>query len=429
MARAARDTKLDTRTARAKLTARRNPYWRTIGPGQQVGYLKGKRTGSWTAKYRDPDTGERYQRKLGTADDHVEADGVHVLTFYQAQEAARAFVEECRRVEPDTQQRGPYTVRDAVNDYLQEMRARGAKSVGDTQSRLNTHVLPELGNVEVYTLTAAQLRRWHRQLASTPAKRRSRPGDPPKYAEPTNDPDETRRRRATANRVLAMLKGALNHAWREGKVASDDAWRRVQPFKETDQARTRYLSNDEITRLVNACEGGFRRLVQGALYTGARYGELTRMRVDDFNSDAGTVTVRASKSGKPRHVVLTDNGAAFFETMTAGRKGDAPIFVRDDSAPWGAYQQRRPMIDACQRAKIKPAATFHTLRHTYASHLAMQGVPLAVIASNLGHTDQRMVEKHYGHLAPSYVADTIRRAGLGYDVPEDSSNVERLRQA
>jgi hypothetical protein len=40
----------------------------------------------------------------------------------------------------------------------------------------------------------------------------------------------------------------------------------------------------------------------------------------------------------------------------------------------------------------------------------MRGVPLAVIASQLGHADTRMVEKHYGHLAPSYVADTVRAA-------------------
>jgi integrase len=54
--------------------------------------------------------------------------------------------------------------------------------------------------------------------------------------------------------------------------------------------------------------------------------------------------------------------------------------------------------------------TFHGLRHTYASRLAMKGVPLAVIAAQLGHSDIRMVEKHYGHLAPNYVADRVRAA-------------------
>jgi integrase len=66
------------------------------------------------------------------------------------------------------------------------------------------------------------------------------------------------------------------------------------------------------------------------------------------------------------------------------------------------------MVEACKRAKIKPAASFHVLRHTYGSTLAMRGVPFGVIAKQLGHADTRMTEKHYARLAPSNVADTIR---------------------
>jgi integrase len=66
------------------------------------------------------------------------------------------------------------------------------------------------------------------------------------------------------------------------------------------------------------------------------------------------------------------------------------------------------MLDACRHAKIKPAVSFHILRHTHGSMLAMRGVPLGVIAEQLGHSDTRMTEKHYAHLAPSFVAETIR---------------------
>jgi len=59
-------------------------------------------------------------------------------------------------------------------------------------------------------------------------------------------------------------------------------------------------------------------------------------------------------------------------------------------------------------AQIKPAVRFHDLRHTHGSALAMKGVPLGVIAAQLGHGDTRMTEKHYAHLSPSYVAETIR---------------------
>ena len=77
------------------------------------------------------------------------------------------------------------------------------------------------------------------------------------------------------------------------------------------------------------------------------------------------------------------------------------------------------MLEACSR--IKPAISFHVLRHTHGSTLAMRGVPMGVIAEQLGHADTRMTEKHYAHLAPSYVADTIRAHfptfGIGGDDP------------
>jgi integrase len=65
------------------------------------------------------------------------------------------------------------------------------------------------------------------------------------------------------------------------------------------------------------------------------------------------------------------------------------------------------------------------VRHTYASALAMKGVPMGVIAAQLGHSDTRMTEKHYAHIAPSYVADTIRAALPGLGIVEES-NIVRL---
>ena len=81
------------------------------------------------------------------------------------------------------------------------------------------------------------------------------------------------------------------------------------------------------------------------------------------------------------------------------------------------------MADACDRAKIKPAASFHILRHTWASLSVMAGAPLMVVARNLGHSDTRMVERHYGHLAPSFIADAIRAAAPRFDISPDQKVV------
>jgi len=110
--------------------------------------------------------------------------------------------------------------------------------------------------------------------------------------------------------------------------------------------------------------------------------------------------------------------------MAAGRAGSAHLFERARTvrqatrsepaetarAPWRKSDQFRLMREACAAASIVPAVSFHELRHTYGSRLAMRGVPLGVIAAQLGHADTRMTERHYAHLAPSYVAETVRQA-------------------
>jgi hypothetical protein len=85
-------------------------------------------------------------------------------------------------------------------------------------------------------------------------------------------------------------------------------------------ARVRCLTVDETKRLANACDPVLRNLVLAGLQTGARYGELARLRVNDFNHDNGTVAIRESKSGKPRHVILTEEGRSFFRQLCAGRR-------------------------------------------------------------------------------------------------------------
>ena len=107
-------------------------------------------------------------------------------------------------------------------------------------------------------------------------------------------------------------------------------------------------------------------------------------------------------------MVLTDEAKAAFETWTSGHASADLVFRRADGEQWGTSHQKRPLDEASACAKITPAVNFHILRHTHGSHLAMNGVPMGVIAAQLGHADTRMTEKHYAHLAPNYIAQTIR---------------------
>lgn len=403
MARRVRDQALDSRQAREKLKARGKPYWRLIEQGVHLGYrrLKG-RAGTWSVRHYLGNQTYRVEA-IGEADDMSDADGVKILSFWQAQDKARAGMKARAQASVE----GPLTVGDVLDEYLIFMETE-RRSVADARSRISVHIRPHLGNLLVDELDAKQLRGWFVGLAKAPRHVRTKEGEAGKHQPLSKDPDEIRARKANANRTLTVLKAALNRAWKDGRVTSDAAWRRVEPFESVDAARIRYLTVAEAKRLINACEPDFRKLVQAGLETGARYGELTRLEVQDFNPDSGTIAIRQSKSAKPRHVVLTDEGAQFFRQVCAGRDGSSIMLAKADGNAWGASHQARPMIEACERAKINPPIGFHGLRHTWASLAVMAGVPLMVVAKNLGHSDTRMVEKHYGHMAPSFIADAIR---------------------
>ena len=373
--------------------------------------MPGGKAGTWIARHYDPVAGRTYQA-LGSADDMMDADGAGTLTFAQAQDRAAVWFRDLARNAGAVEL--PMTVKDAMDTYLLDYEARGGKALVALNTTVKAHVLPALGDKQVKALTAPAIKKWHHALATAPARLRSAATDtkPKGRKLDASDTDGRRARRATANRILTVLKAALNHAFREGRVASDDAWRKVAPFKSADAAKVRFLTDDEATRLVNACPADLRRLVTAALLTGCRYGELTSLRPADVNLTAGVLTVRAdkSKSGKARIVYLSDEGKRFFETESAGKPSTVVLFRRADGDAWGKSQQFRPLREACTAAKIAPAVSFHILRHSYASRLAMAGVPMAVIAAQLGHSDSKLTETHYAHLAPGFVSDTIRAA-------------------
>jgi integrase len=423
MGRRVKNTNLDTRTARLKLKPRPKPYWSAVERGLHLGYRRPGQPigGAWIVRFYLG--GEKYDEEgIGVADDYTDADGIACLDFWQAQDQARKRWKERARAGSEN---APYTVADALADYLVHLEHEG-KSARDAKARLDAHVLPVLGHIEMGALTADVLKQWQRAMAVAPARKRTKRGAKQafKAVPDVDDKEGVRRRRATANRVFAVLRAALNLAYRNRKVPTADAWRSVKPFPGASSSRVRYMTEGEAERLLNACDPDFRLLVRAALETGARYSELCRLRVEDFNPDTGTLAIRESKSGKPRHIALTDDGRAFFEQACAGRAGSEVMLRRADGAPWGTSHQLRPIAEACKRAHIDPPIIFHELRHTWASLAVMNGVPLIVAAKNLGHADTRMIEKHYGHLAQSYITDEIRKGGPQFGKVE--TNVKPL---
>ena len=437
MGRTKTDQRLDTPSIRLKLQPREGnePYWRTITTGKAIGYRRGKKSGSWIARFYTPDEGRRFQ-KLGIADDLQDADGIKTLSLEQAEKKARAWFAQLVQEDSGEVIAGSYTVADAMDDYLKD-RAREIwkfkseeinkhpKAVR-TRAIIDAHIRPSLGSIQLAKLTHGKVKTWRNSVAEAAPRVRSKAGAPLAFRTyDANDPDAMRKRQATANRVLTVLKAGLNFAKSEKRIATDAAWADIKPFREVDVPKVRFLKVndeiDEVTPLVAACASDFQKLVKGALMTGARYEELTSLVVEDFNANNANVYIAKSKNGESRYVDLNDEGVALFQQLTEGRKPHERIFLKANGKPWKQSEQFRPMNAACEAANVE-GVTFHILRHTYSSHAAMNGMPIEVLAKQLGHKDTRITIRHYAHLCPNFKQKSVRAnaPGFGFGVTPDA---------
>ena len=433
MARTVRGGTLETRTARLKLGVRARPYWKETGkPGLHLGYRRRENAdGTWIVRRYQGAGGRYVTRAFAQADDYADSDEQEILTYYEAMHRLAGEA-------PPVRHGSQYAVRDAVHDYLAYLK-REKKTAEDAASRLSAYVIPYFGDRLLASLNPPDFEKWldwavthkprgrlkdGKQTAAAKRARAKKLGSEVPSLPQLSTAERARRRKATLNRVINYLLGCFNRAVDQGHVPSRDAWARVKKFRGVETARIVRLSTDEAHRLINACPPDFRQLVEAGLLTGCRYGELTALRTRDFEYKAvvkprakgenaeteqyATVLVAESKSAKPRRVPLTAEGVRFFEALSAGRSAEDLLLTKIDGSAWGKSEQFRRMRAACAAAKIVPAVNFHGLRHTTASLLVEAGTPLAFVAEVLGHADTRMVSKHYAHLAPSILHETIR---------------------
>jgi len=407
MARAARDTRLETRTSRLKLAIGER-YFLALSAGVSLRYRRTRSGyGVWALRCVDHEDKERLYT-LGPADDHHEADGVRVLTFAQAQARCRELAHQMRTTSTPTAAR-PLTVVQAAEHYLAWYRVH-RRAIDTTELTIKAHILPRFGRRRVCELRPQELRDWHQQLALGPARKRTRAeAAAPALRAPPLTPEAQRARKASANRVLTIFKALLNKAFQDDLVTNDLAWRKVKPFHNVNQPTTRFLTEADCIRLLNVCRPDLRRLVKAALFTGARHGELARLVVNDVNLDTAMVYISPqAKSGKPRYIPLSADGLDFFASTVVGKHGDQTVFETADGSPWNKNYHSRVLREACATAGIVPAIRFHDLRHTYASLLAQAGADLLTISKLLGHADTRITSLHYAHLCDTTLKNTVR---------------------
>lgn len=200
---------------------------------------------------------------------------------------------------------------------------------------------------------------------------------------------------STVNRNMSLIKSIFNRAVEWGMLRAElNPATKIKQFPE-DNMRLRFLSKDEIKRLYEQCEGELLNLVKVAINTGMRRGELMALTWNDLDISNRHIYIRHSKSGKGR--VIPMNQAVLEVVLSLKKSSDRPNVFSSN--------HREAYVAALKRAEIKDA-TFHTLRHTAASHLAQAGVNLYTISKILGHSTTEMTAR-YAHLGPDYMAKSV----------------------
>lgn len=257
-----------------------------------------------------------------------------------------------------------------------------------TKSALNAHLLPFFGPMHLDKINQRDIARFKSKLAKQSLADK------------------------TINNHLGVLSSCLNTAaeWEVIDHAPDIKWLKAAK-PEID-----FLDFDEALRLMEAVPERSAVMVLAALKTGLRLGELCALRWQDVDLIKGQLRVcRAAtrgiietpKSGKSRTVPIPD------VLVSALKAHKAQTFMRSDLVFCGPEGQlltrdhvKRVLPQACKKAGLREIQ-WHGLRHTYASHLVMLGVPLKVVQELLGHASLEMTMR-YAHLSPDSKHEAVQ---------------------
>lgn len=420
MARSIRETRLNDRTARARLLPQKKPYWRLLSEGMHLGYYKGTRKGSWIVRYRRTDRDNAYlTATLGEADDLVAADGVRILSWRDAFTKAQEWCELQRK--GGNIEDIDVTVAKAVRVYITKRDMRRTAQTGkvvrsDASYKLGRHVLEDskISAVLLRDLSEADLLRWQRRLAQQKAP--------------------------SVQRIVNDLKAALNAAWVEyRKLLPTDFPVTIKhglaveaPAVSASPARdNQILSDEQVRKIVTAAmalDEDFGRLVVVLAATGARFAQLRRMVVADVQFEQARVMIPQSFKGKKKEVqyIRIPVGQDVLDVLkcaTEGRSANASLFERwfvrqinvttwerYARGPWSVPTEmtrswRKAMIAAGLPEKTIPYA----LRHSSIVRSLRNHLPIRLVAA-LHDTSVVMIERHYARWITEGLDDLVARA-------------------
>ena len=214
----------------------------------------------------------------------------------------------------------------------------------------------------------------------------------------------------TINRYFAALRRILNLAIAEGYLSSNPV-KGVKFFPES-AGRLRFLSDAEIRRLNGVMAPEHWPMVAIAIETGLRLSEQFHARWDCTDIERGILTIPLSKSGRTRHVVLSEAALTILRGLSSWMHSPYlfPSSLHASQPMQGRHFVVKVYEPALQSANIE-GATWHTLRHTFASRAVMAGVDIRTVQELMGHSTITMTMR-YAHLSPAHLRAAVNKASL-----------------
>lgn len=374
---------IDTKAKRERLSQRREPYWDKLILGGYIGYRVGAIGGSWIARFRSEDGKQNYKSLVLPA--HLPVNEYDTATS----EARNWFEAQQAGFNPKTG-----TLAEAADTYTEYLRnEKGTSSAKDAEGRIRRCILPNFGKRPLDKLTTPQIRQW---LHS--------------FVPDSGTEEEIRKAKSSANRNLATFKALLNLAHKDGLIQSTAAWRRVEKFKSVDGSRKEYLTPAQVKELLKNTESHFHDLVKAAVLTGARYGELCKLKAGDLDKANSLLNIPGGKTGS-RVFPLTKNTRAFFVGLAKNKLPDAPMLTKNGAIPWKHSDQNAPMRKAVADSGLSKDVVLYTLRHSFIAQAIDGNMNIFDIAKICG-TSMEMIDKHYGKLFKGRVIEVLEKSSL-----------------
>lgn len=215
----------------------------------------------------------------------------------------------------------------------------------------------------------------------------------------------------SVNNHLLVLKKMFSLAVEMGKL---DKFPKVKQLK-LPPSEFEFLTFEETPRFLAVVPREDYALALFALRSGLRLGEILELKWEDLDLVTGRVRVRRSiwrgevttpKSGRPREVPLSKETIAVLQSHRHLRGPYVFCYDNGDALTHDSPQVKKLAERACKKAGLAKRLVFHDLRHTFASHLVMRGVPIKVVQELLGHADIQTTLR-YAHLSPDMKNDAV----------------------